>query len=79
MRDITLRGFTIEMVPGVRIEVTAIRIAVAITTGGGIGIATLEAAWQHTVEQPVLCGPWGGLHFRASAEPNVTTESARNF
>jgi hypothetical protein len=34
------------MVPGVRIEVTAIRIAGAITTDGGIGIATLKAAWQ---------------------------------
>jgi hypothetical protein len=45
MRDITPRGFTIEMVPGVRIEVTAIRIAVAITTDGGIGIATLEATF----------------------------------
>ena len=43
------------MVPGIRIEVTAIRIAGAITTDGGIGIATLETAWQYTVEQPVLC------------------------
>ncbi len=42
------------MVPGVRIEVTGIRIAGAITTDGGIGIATLEAARQHTVEQPRL-------------------------
>ena len=42
------------MVPGVRIEVTAIRIAGAITTDGGIGIATLEAAGEHTVEQPRL-------------------------
>jgi len=40
------------MVPGVRIEVTAIRIAGAITTDGDIGIPTLEAAWQRTVEQP---------------------------
>jgi hypothetical protein len=43
------------MVPGIRIEVTAIRIAGAITTDGGIGIATLETAWQYTVEKPVLC------------------------
>ena len=38
------------MVPGIRIEVTAIRTAEAITTDGDIGIATLEAAWQHTVD-----------------------------
>jgi hypothetical protein len=48
-------------VPGIRIEVTAIRIAGAITTDGGIGIATLETAWGNTVEQPVLCGPSGDL------------------
>jgi hypothetical protein len=40
------------MVPGIRIEVTAIRIAGAITTDGDIGIPTLEAAWQYAVEQP---------------------------
>jgi hypothetical protein len=34
------------MVPGIRIEVTAIHTAGAITTDGGIGIATLETAWQ---------------------------------
>jgi hypothetical protein len=39
------------MVPGVRIEVMAIRTAVAITTDGDIGIATLKGARQHTVEQ----------------------------
>jgi hypothetical protein len=39
------------MVPGIRIEVTAIPIAGAITTDGGIGITTLEAAWQYTVER----------------------------
>lgn len=44
MRDITPRGFTIEMVPGTHIEVTAIRTAEAITTDGDTGIATLEAA-----------------------------------
>jgi len=32
------------MVPDIRIEVTAIHIAGAITTDGGIGIATLETA-----------------------------------
>jgi hypothetical protein len=37
------------MVPGIRIEVTAIRIAGAITTDGDIGIATVESAWQYTV------------------------------
>jgi hypothetical protein len=53
MRDITPRGFTIEMVPGNRIEVTAIRTAEAITTDGDTGIFTVDAAWQHTIEQPV--------------------------
>jgi hypothetical protein len=43
------------MVPGIRIEVTAIRIAGAITTDGGIGIVTLETAWRYKVEQPVSC------------------------
>jgi len=42
------------MVPGVRIEVTGIRTAGAITTDGDIGITTLDAARQHTVEQPVF-------------------------
>ena len=39
------------MVPGIRIEVTAIRIAGAITTDGGIGIATLDAAWQSDTQK----------------------------
>ena len=42
------------MVLGVRIEVMAIRTAGAITTDGDIGMATFDAARQHTVEQPVL-------------------------
>jgi hypothetical protein len=37
------------MVPGVRIEVTAIRIAGAFTTTGVIGITTLEAAPRYAV------------------------------
>lgn len=39
------------MVPGVRIEVMATRIAGAITTIGVIGIATPEGAWQSTVKR----------------------------
>jgi hypothetical protein len=42
------------MVPGIRIEVTAIRTAGAITTDGGIGIATLETAWRYTVGRNLL-------------------------
>jgi hypothetical protein len=46
MRDITPRGIITDMVAGIRIEVTDIRIAGATTTDGVIGVATLEAAWQ---------------------------------
>ena len=65
------------MVPGIRIEVTATRTAVAITTDGDIGIATLEGALIFPQAGTKLIGLV--RHFRTSAEPNVTAEAAENF
>ncbi len=47
MRDITPRDTITDMVAGIRIEVTDIRIAAGTTTDGVIGIATLEAALSY--------------------------------
>jgi hypothetical protein len=40
------KGIIMDMVAGIRIEVTDIPIAGATTTDGVIGIATPEAAWR---------------------------------
>ena len=47
MRDITPRVFIIDMVDGIRIEVTDTRIAGATTTDGVIGIALETRVARH--------------------------------